>query len=128
MPLLHCPRCGRDISAMDKQCPVCGTRISFRTELRYQIEHSRPALAGVIVAAVLLLGVGWFLRMDSGVKWPLYVIIIALAPLVPWLLKVVYQTAAPLPDEEKSGDARVAGSEETSGPSGGHTDDRDGGR
>lgn len=108
MPLLQCPRCGRDISAMDKRCPACGTRISFWADVRHQIEHNRLYLAGVIVIAVLLLGVGWFLRMDSGVKWPLYAIIILLAPLVPWLLKLVYQAAAPTPDASSSEEGRTS--------------------
>ena len=108
MPLLQCSRCGRDISAMDKRCPACGAGISFWADVRYQIEHNRLYLAGVIVGAVLLLGVGWFLRMDSGVKWPLYAIIIVLAPLVPWLLKLVYQAAAPTPDMSPSGDGGTA--------------------
>ncbi len=89
---------------MDKRCPACGTRISFWADVRHQIEHNRLYLAGVVVIAVLLLGVGWFLRMDSGVKWPLYAIIILLAPLVPWLLKLVYQAAAPTPDASPCGE------------------------
>lgn len=99
--LLHCGYCGKPISATYKVCPHCGRKISLLMDIMSQIEHNKLYLAGVTVLAILLLGVGWFLRMDSGVRWPLYLIILLVAPVVPWLLQLAYKAAAPLEKDKE---------------------------
>lgn len=100
---IRCYRCGRELSILDKRCPKCGAKLGVLSEIRYQVEHSRLYLTGVCLAVVLLLGVGWYLRMDWGVRWPIYVVLVLVAPLVPWLLQLIYQAAAPtgdIPEED----------------------------
>lgn len=101
MGLLHCPKCKHDISATEKQCPACGTKITLLNELKFQIEHSRIQLVTLVIAALLALGAAWFWRMDGGSKWPLYVVIVLVAPLVPWVLKTAYSIAAPIDTTNK---------------------------
>lgn len=100
MGLLQCPKCRQDLSATEKRCPSCGTKISLFNELKYQIEHSRLQMLLVVIAALLALGAAWFWRMDGGSKWPLYIVIVVVAPLVPWVLKTAYSIAAPPADEQ----------------------------
>lgn len=74
--------------------------ISFLGNMLDKIEHNRLWLAGAVILIILLLGIGWFVRMDTGHRWPLFVLIALCVPVVPWLLKVAYKTAAPLPKEQ----------------------------
>lgn len=101
MGLLQCPKCGSDVSATDPRCPLCGTKISFFNEVKFQIEHSRIQMVAVVLVALSALGVAWFWRMDGGSKWPLYVVIVLVAPLVPWVLKTAYSFAAPVDDKNE---------------------------
>lgn len=96
MGLLHCPKCGRDMSATELHCPACGTKMSFFNELKFQIERSPLQVLLVVLAGLFALGAAWFWRMDGGSPWPLYTVIALLTPLVPWVLKRAYAFAAPL--------------------------------
>lgn len=100
MSLLRCSHCHEPISATYKQCPHCGRKISFLSDLKSQVEGNRLWQVSIVVLGLLLLGVAWFWRMDTGDRWPLYVLILVIAPLVPWLLKLAYKNAAPLASEE----------------------------
>lgn len=106
MGLLHCPKCGQDLSATEKRCPACNTKISFFNELKFQIERSRLQLVLVVIVALLALGAAWFWRMDGGSKWPLYIVIVLVAPLVPWVLKTAYSIAAPISDTDQHSDKK----------------------
>ena len=108
MSLLHCSHCAQPISATHKICPHCGRKVSFFSDIKAQVEHNRLWQAALVIVGVSLMGAGWFWRMDSGDRWPLYIILVAVAPLVPWLLKLAYKNAAPS-DEEL--DAAARGSE-----------------
>lgn len=114
MGLLQCPRCLKDISATDKVCPWCKTKISLLNEFRYQVEHSRIKLVLLVILALLALGVVWFWRMDGGSKWPLYVVLACVAPLVPWVLKTAYSIASP---PEGQGEDAAASLSQDSSPS-----------
>lgn len=96
MGLLQCPKCGRDVSATESRCSFCGTKMSFFNEIKFQIEHSRVQMALLVVVALFALGGAWFWRMDGGSPWPLYIVIVLVAPLVPWVLKTAYVYAAPV--------------------------------
>ena len=104
MSLLHCSHCRQPISATHKICPHCGRSISFLADLKAQVESNRLWQMLLVIFAVLLLGVGWFIRMDSGARWPLYVILVLVAPLVPWVLQLAYKSASPLKEEDKNSD------------------------
>ncbi|MEG2171852.1 MAG: zinc ribbon domain-containing protein [Desulfovibrionaceae bacterium] len=101
MGLLQCPKCKHEMSATARCCPVCGTKMSLFNEIKFQIEHSRIQMIMVVLVALLALGVAWFWRMDSGNAWPLYVVIVLVAPLVPWVLKTAYTIAAPAEDKHE---------------------------
>ena len=102
MSLLRCPHCREAISATHKHCPHCGHSISLLGELKAQVERNRLWQVLMVVAIVLLLGLAWFWRMDSGNRWPLYILLVLVAPLVPWLLKLAYKSAAPLDEDTES--------------------------
>ena len=104
MSLLSCSHCGKPISATHKQCPHCGRTVSMLGDIVHQIESNKLWLAAVVILAILLLGIGWYVRMDSGSKWPLYIIIVLVAPVVPWLLQLAYKNAAPT-DEDSAAEA-----------------------
>lgn len=103
MSLLHCVHCHKPLSVTQRHCPHCGQGLSLLGEIGYQVEHSKLWLAVTVVLMVLLLGVGWFVRMDTGVRWPLYLTIILCAPLVPWLLMVAYKKASPVQGNKLDG-------------------------
>lgn len=103
---IRCYHCGEKLSVMDKKCPKCGVTVGVLSEIRYQVEHSRLYLAGVCLTVLLLLGIGWYLRLDWGVRWPIYVVLVVVAPLVPWLLKLIYQVAAPTGDIPQDDDGQ----------------------
>lgn len=99
MGLLHCPKCGREMSATELRCPVCGIKMSFFNEVKCQIERSPLQLVLVVLVGMFALGAAWFWRMDGGSPWPLYIVIVLLAPLVPWVLKRAYSFAAPVDEK-----------------------------
>ncbi len=88
--LLRCPSCKQAISATVKVCPHCHCKMSLWREVKFSIEQSPVRLAITITLLVLLVGCAWYVRMNSGYKWPLYVVLVGVAPLVPWLLKSAY--------------------------------------
>ncbi len=102
MEQLHCAACQKPISATHKICPHCGQKITLWREVKNSIEKTRFGLAIAVIITILLLGMGWFLRMDSGARWPLYAIVILAAPLIPWFLQQAYKRASPLPEEEEN--------------------------
>lgn len=104
MSLLHCSHCRQPISATHKECPHCGRKISVFSDLKSQVENNRLWQALLVVVVLLLLGLGWFWRMDGGSRWPLYILLVLVAPLVPWLLKLAYKNAAPLEEGEEDGE------------------------
>lgn len=99
----HCYKCGAMMPLEAARCPECSARARFYGELKYRIEHSNLYLAGVVVVALLLVGAAWLVRMSTGLRWPLYVLLVALAPLVPWVLERAYLAAAPkdAPDADR---------------------------
>ena len=100
MPTFHCPHCGDAITGTPKTCPHCGQRLSLLAVIKRMVEGDKRYQAGLVVLVVLILGVGGFWRLDSGSRWPLLFIVALLAPLVPWLLKLAYKAAAPVPEEK----------------------------
>lgn len=98
--LLRCRHCKQAISAMDKRCPQCGRALFFMADMKERIEGSPLWLAAAVIGIVLFLGVAWFVRMDTGMRWPLYVVLICAAPAVPWLLQLAYKAASPLPNDK----------------------------
>jgi len=50
----------------------------------------------LVLASVALLGTGWYFRMVTGQRYIIYIAVIILAPLVPWILKTAYKKAAPV--------------------------------
>ncbi len=100
MSLLQCSQCEKDISATHKICPHCGSKISFILELKSTIEKSRLRQIAVAIFVFFMLGTAWYLGKSTGYRWPLYVVVIACAPLVPWLLQLAYKSAAPVEEAE----------------------------
>ncbi len=95
MSELHCSHCGQKLSAIDKECAHCGKKISFWRDVKASIEHNRWYQALLAVFVVFLLGCSWYVRANTGLRWPLFATVIACAPLVPWLLQLAYKNAAP---------------------------------
>ncbi len=122
MSLLQCWHCGRDMSATHKACPYCGRKISFwrdtkkfieqssPSSLKNSIEQSRLRQAFLAVVVLFLLGTTWYLRMSSGVRWPLYATVVASAPIMVWLLQLAYKNAIP---EEESETEKAKDAEES---------------
>ncbi len=102
MSLLRCPSCQQALSATQKICPHCKSKMSLWREVKNSIEQSPVRLLIVAFLLVLLVGFAWFLRMESGYKWPLYAILIAVAPLVPWILKRAYMFAGTDAEDDDS--------------------------
>ncbi len=100
MSLLQCSHCGKDISATHKACPHCGEKVSFWGEAKKTIEQSRLRQAGLAVLVMFLLGTSWYIRMSTGLRWPLYGAVIVSAPIFLWLLQLAYKHAAPVETEE----------------------------
>ncbi len=96
MSLLQCSQCQKDISATHKHCPHCGVKISFWGEVKNNIEKSRLRQVGVVLVMFFLLGTTWFVGKNTGHRWPLYMLVILCAPVVPWLLQLAYKNAAPV--------------------------------
>ncbi len=96
MSLLQCSQCGKDISATHKECPHCGVKVSFWREVKNAIEKNRMRQVALAIFVVFLLGTTWYLRMSMGYRWPMYLVVIACAPLVPWILQLAYKNAAPV--------------------------------
>lgn len=105
MPSFVCRKCEKNISQSDKICPHCETKISILHKILYKIENSRLNFIILVLMAVFLLGMAWYLRMETGQKWIIYVVMIVLAPLVPWILKTAYLIAAPINSDEMSEDS-----------------------
>ncbi len=109
MSLLQCSHCGKDISATHKQCPHCNVKISFWREVKKTIEQNRLRQVALALLVVFLLGTSWYLGKNTGYRWPLYVVVILCAPVVPWLLQLAYKSAAPLEnDTQKDGSQGAA--------------------
>ncbi len=115
MSVLYCAECGQEISATNKKCPKCGARVRLWNDIRRDVEKNRIRLVAVVIGALLLVGFGWFLRMDAGYKAPLYVILVIVAPVVPWLLGLAYKSAAP-PAEESAPSPKGETNDASSGP------------
>ena len=72
MPLTKCPICGNSVSDKAVSCPHCGQPFNTNT-LRYQPNtanqqgnnFSKPLLAALAAAVVLLLGLGFYLVYSS---------------------------------------------------------------
>ncbi len=100
MSFLECSKCQKNISFKDTTCPHCSHTIVLWREIKISIEKSRLRLALLAVLAIFLLAAAWIIRTNTGAKWPLYAIVLLLAPLVPWILQLAYKSAAPPDDEE----------------------------
>lgn len=99
---LKCYRCAKDIAAEHKICPHCKAKINVLHKILHKIENNRLYLIILVLISVSLLGIAWYLRMETGYKWIIYVVIIMLAPLVPWILKIAYKIADPINEDEKN--------------------------
>ncbi len=113
MSLLQCPSCQKPLSATQKVCPHCHCKISLWREVKNSIEQSPVRLVLLALCLVFLVGFGWYLRMNTGYKWPLYGILIAIAPLVPWILKRAYMFAGSDEQEQEHNAGSSAGHNST---------------
>ena len=98
----HCYKCSAVMPHEAVTCPRCGAKARFYGEMKYRIEHNKLYMALTVIVALLLLGLAWLIRMSTGMKWPLYVVIVALAPLVPWILEHAYMAADPVKTPEET--------------------------
>ncbi len=98
----QCPQCASIFSIKQKICPQCGQKVSTLQTLKEFVEKSRLRLAFFTIFLLLFVGLGWFVRAQTGSRWPLFMVFILLAPLVPWILKQAYNYAAN--DENKDDD------------------------
>ncbi len=93
MSKLHCAHCGQHISATHTHCPQCNAKVSFWGNVKAGVEHSRAQQALLALILVFILGCAWYIRAHTGLRWPLFAIVFACAPFVPWLLKLAYKNA-----------------------------------
>ncbi len=108
MSLLQCSQCGKDISATHKMCPHCGVKISFWREVKNAVEKNRMRQVFLAIFMVFLLATTWYIRMNTGLRWPMYTVVILCMPIVPWLLQLAYKSAAPVEeDAEERASTRV---------------------
>ncbi len=101
----QCPQCEHFFSIRKKLCPQCGQRVTVWQFLKIFFSKTRLRLAMLTIILILIVGLGWFLRMESGSRWPLFIVFFLLAPLVPWILKLAYKHAAP--QEVKENDTKT---------------------
>ncbi len=109
MSELLCSHCGQKMSAAHTVCNHCGKKISFWRDVKASVEQNRWYQALLVVFVVFLLGCAWYIRANTGLRWPLFAIVILCAPLVPWLLQLAYKSASPL----NTGDKGNEGSKST---------------
>ena len=101
MYLLSCSKCGRGISAISSQCIHCGQKISFWIEVKHTIELNRLYQAFLAIMIIFVLGTAWYFGKYTGYRWPLFLVFILCAPLVPWILQLAYKNADQIHSKDK---------------------------
>ncbi len=99
----QCPQCAIILPIREKICPECGQKVPTWRAVRNFVETSRLGLALLCIVLILFVGLGWFVRAQTGSRIPLFVVFLLVAPLVPWILKVAYGFAA---DDDKNNDEK----------------------
>ncbi len=89
----QCSQCACIFSMRDKLCPNCGQKVSTLLTLKSYIENSRLRLALFTICLLLFVGLGWFVRAQTGSRFVLFFVFFVVAPFVPWILKVAYSYA-----------------------------------
>ncbi len=86
----QCQKCDALFALRHLTCPQCGHKILSLQSIKQYIEKSCLRLAMLCIALILFVGLGWFVRMETGSRWPLFIVFFLVAPLVPWILKLAY--------------------------------------
>ena len=71
MALIRCPRCGNSVSSMAQACPHCGQVLANHQhqqpaqQTSSEANYTKPLIAALAVAVVLLLALGFYLVYSS---------------------------------------------------------------
>ncbi len=97
----QCSQCESLISLRYLTCPQCGHKVITMQSIKQYVEKSRLRLAMLCICLILFVGLGWFVRIETGSRWPLFIVFFLVAPLVPWILKLAYGHASIQEEQEK---------------------------
>ncbi len=97
----HCPECNCSFSVKQKFCPECGQKVSTFSSIIAFVENSPLAVALLTVVLILIVGLGWYVRSQTGSRLVLFAVFFVVAPAVPWILKIAYNYAAADADDNE---------------------------
>ncbi len=98
----QCPKCDNLMAWHKLTCPQCEHRAISLSTIKKYIENSRLRLAMLCITLILFVGLGWFVRIETGSRWPLFLVFFLVAPFVPWILKLAYGHATKQEDNNHS--------------------------
>ncbi len=89
----QCSKCEYFTPIWRLSCQNCGKKVITIKSIRNFVEKSRLRLAILCIILILFVGLGWFVRSQTGSRWPLFLVFFMVAPLVPWILNLAYKHA-----------------------------------